>query len=168
MFVLPWHWFCIHKIRRQRSQVCESAVCQAPELCAAGRRSPHPSVESPHLAATAEDISTCKMGQTLILPLLTCVLMLSGKEVCNIKLALPAAAAAAAASAAAAVHTHIDDGGCMHFLHELCDVFRIPGLRATDKIWHYFVVVQSSVIVILVRISVFPTHSFLHLLVVGI
>ena len=112
------------------------------------------------------------MGQTLVLPLLICVLTLNGKEVCNIKLALPAAAAAASSAAAvasaAAVHTHIDDGGCMHFLLELCDVFRIPGLRATDQIWHYFVVVQSSVIVILVRISVFPTHSFLHLLVVGI
>jgi len=101
--------------------------------------------------------------------------MLNGNAVCNIKLALPAAAASAASAAAAsaavaaaAVHTHIDDGGCAHFLLELCDVFRMPRLRATDQIWHYFVVVQSSVIVILVRISVFPTHSFLHLLVVGI
>ena len=104
------------------------------------------------------------MGQALMLLLLMRVLMLNGNEVCNIKLALPAAAAAAAA----AVHTHIDDGGCVHFLLELCDVFRMPRLRATDQIWHYFVVVQSSVVVILVRISVFPTHGFLHLLVVGI
>lgn len=99
------------------------------------------------------------MGQALMLLLLMRVLMLNGNEVCNIKLALPAAAA---------VHTHIDDGGCVHFLLELCDVFRMPRLRATDQIWHYFVVVQSSVVVILVRISVFPTHGFLHLLVVGI
>ena len=74
------------------------------------------------------------MGQTLILPLLIRVFMLYGNAACNRKLALSPAAAAA-------VHTHIDDGRCAHFLFELCDVFRLPRLRATDQIWHYFVVV---------------------------
>ena len=77
------------------------------------------------------------MGQKLMLPVLMRVLMLNDNEVCNAKLALSAAAAAASA----AVRTHIDDSGCVNFLLELCDVFCMPRLRATDQIWHDFVVV---------------------------
>ena len=78
------------------------------------------------------------MGQKLMLPVLMRVLMLNDNEVCNTKLALSAAAEAAAASAA--VRAHIDDSGCANFLLELCDVFCMPRLRATDQIWNDFVV----------------------------
>lgn len=67
-----------------------------------------------------------------------------------------------------AEHTHIDDSCRSHFLFELYDVLYIPRLGAAEQVRDDFVIIQPSVVVVLVWISILPAHGFLHFVIVSI
>lgn len=87
---------------------------------------------------------------------------------CNLIVVCCAQECAMALKIAAAMHTHIDDSCHSHVLFELRYVCYISWLRATQQLWYNLMIIQPSVVVVLIGISIFPPHCLLHFFIVSI